>query len=80
MGIYFEVYRKLVYDNDGRPVIGATSRIENIIDDFGNEIEAEIKPTSDHYTSKAVLVNPSNSSQTLENKADQLDALAKVLP
>jgi predicted DNA-binding ArsR family transcriptional regulator len=58
MGIYFEVYRKLVYDNDGRPVIGATSRIENIIDDFGDKIKAEIKPTAKLYSTKTLSVNP----------------------
>ena len=80
MGLHFEIYRKLVYDNDGRPVIGATSRIENIIDEFGDRIQAEIKPTAKLYSTKTLSVNPTNLSQTLENKADQLDELAKHLP
>ena len=78
MGINFEIYKELEYDDDGRPVKGATSRIEDI-DDFGERIAAEIKPTEKLYSSKTVSVN-SNLSETLENASDKLEEHARVLP
>ena len=75
MGIHFEIYAEAEKDGDGKALpVHAPSRLEKIIDDFGNELEAEIKPTDNHYTSKPVSITATTTSKTLENKADYLNA------
>ena len=48
MGIHFEIYREAIKADIGRWVKGETSRIEETINDFGDEITAEIKPANFH--------------------------------
>jgi hypothetical protein len=46
----------------------------------GIEIEAEIKPTDKHYSSKTVSVSSSNLSEALEKQAEQVQIHLSILP
>ena len=75
MGVSFEIYREIT--DVAR--LEATSRVENIVDDFGKVVKAEIKLTTDHYTTKSAVIQSNDATTALRSQADKLGGDMQIL-
>ena len=74
MGVSFEIYREITKKEGGgnKHKADPASRTEEIVDDFGKKVMAEIKLTTKHYTTKPVVIQSTDATTVLRSQADKL--------
>ena len=70
MGVSFEIYREITKKEGGgnKHKADPASRTEEIVDDFGKKVMAEIKLTTKHYTTKPVVIQSTDATTISEVK------------